>query len=315
MEAEVIAVEPGAGGEPQPHGGDVGMVGEDEVIPQGATTPQIEREEEGKEQNRSPPPAHTNYWAPQWAEEERVRDMLPKCYDDVGIVPSGWDIGELREDGTKAHFILNPSLDEIKIKWLKERTVTVIFQEGSKNLPKKLKEEVIRVFEDIWLGEKRFDEAITRGRVYRVTHEGRGKTSVQGEVMGGGGHFGGDRRSREQGSCTEGESLGVGTSGTKEQKGETRLRAELKPTKLRRRVSEDMHELRIQEEAEGESSSNSEVVEREIIGMDGAGSTSPPTAMKRRRQLIASRTKDITWKKYLMPLLFIAVQEEIFELA
>ncbi|GBG79843.1 hypothetical protein CBR_g30108 [Chara braunii] len=136
------------------------MVGADEDIPKEAVTPGAEAEEKNRDQNRSPPPAHTNYWP----EEDRVRDMLSKCYD-VGILPSGWDIGEIREDGNKAQVILNPSLDKIKVKWLKEKTVTVIFLEGSKNLPKKLKEEVIRAFEDIWLGEKRFDEVIMRGRV------------------------------------------------------------------------------------------------------------------------------------------------------
>ncbi|GBG85773.1 hypothetical protein CBR_g40500 [Chara braunii] len=145
----------------QPHVGDVGMVGVDK---EGATpglprTLSGQEEEDGKG-NRSPPQSHRNYWP----EEERVREMLARCYD-AGILPSGWDIGELREEGTKAHFILNHSLDEIKVNWLKERTVTVIFLEGSKNLPKKIKEDVIRAFEDVWLADQRFDSSITRGRV------------------------------------------------------------------------------------------------------------------------------------------------------
>ncbi|GBG86843.1 hypothetical protein CBR_g42126 [Chara braunii] len=122
--------------------------------------PQAGGEEETDKQNRSPPPSQTNYWI----EEERVRDMLSRCFD-AGMLPSGWDIGEMKEEGQNAHFTLNPSLDEIKVKWLKERTVTVIFQEGSKNLPKKIKEDVIRAFENIWIGEGRFDSTITRGRV------------------------------------------------------------------------------------------------------------------------------------------------------
>ncbi|GBG60944.1 hypothetical protein CBR_g16066 [Chara braunii] len=139
---------------------DVGMVGaEEEPGNNGQKTPRGE-EVEGGQQNRSPPPAVTNYWA----EEERVREMLAKCFD-AGIMPTGWDIGEMREEGSKAHFTLNPSLDEIKVNWLKERTVTVIFLEGSKNLPKKIKEDVIRAYEDVWLGEGRFDPSVTRGRV------------------------------------------------------------------------------------------------------------------------------------------------------
>ncbi|GBG84176.1 hypothetical protein CBR_g38149 [Chara braunii] len=143
---------------PKPHGGDVGMVGADGAA--ASPQPHNEEDEAANPQNRSPPPAETNYWA----EEERVMGMLAKCFN-IRVLPTGWDIGELSKDGSKAHFTLNPSLDEIKVKWLKERIVTVIFQEGSKNLPKKIKEEVIRAFEDIWMGEERFDPVITRGRV------------------------------------------------------------------------------------------------------------------------------------------------------
>ncbi|GBG81578.1 hypothetical protein CBR_g32570 [Chara braunii] len=142
----------------RPHGGDVGMIGAEGVA--ASPRPLVEEDEGINPQNRSPPPAETNYWA----EEERVRDMLTKCFD-IGILPAGWDIGQLKEDGNKAHFTLNPSLDEIKVKWLKERTVTVIFQEGSKNLPKRIKEDVIRALEDIWMGEGRFDPSVTRGRI------------------------------------------------------------------------------------------------------------------------------------------------------
>ncbi|GBG90595.1 hypothetical protein CBR_g50938 [Chara braunii] len=137
---------------------DVGMIGADGLA--NSPKPQAVGDEAVDNQNRSPPQAQTNYWA----EEERVRDMLAKCFD-IGILPSGWDIGELKEEGTTAHFTLNPSLDEIKVRWLKKRTVTVIFQEGSKNLPRKMKEEVIRAYEDIWMGEERFEQSITRGRV------------------------------------------------------------------------------------------------------------------------------------------------------
>ncbi|GBG87121.1 hypothetical protein CBR_g44578 [Chara braunii] len=148
----------------QTHNGDVGMVGaEPGVTTPGQPHPRMEPEEEDGKGNRSPPQAATNYWI----EEERVREMLAKCYD-AGILLTGWDIGELSKEGSKACFVLNRSLDEIKVRWLKECTVTVIFLEGSKNLPKKMKEDVIRAFEDIWLAEQRFDSSITRGRVCNV---------------------------------------------------------------------------------------------------------------------------------------------------
>ncbi|GBG81843.1 hypothetical protein CBR_g34025 [Chara braunii] len=157
-DVEMEAAQPKATEPPLPMGGDVGMVGaEAEVL---TPHPRMGGEEEAEAQNRSPPPSQTNYWA----EEERVREMLSKCFD-AGLLPSGWDIGEMKVEGTKAHFTLNPSRDEIKVKWLKERTVTVIFQEGSKNLPKKMKDDVIRAYENIWMGEARFDPTVTRGRV------------------------------------------------------------------------------------------------------------------------------------------------------
>ncbi|GBG75962.1 hypothetical protein CBR_g21204 [Chara braunii] len=112
------------------------------------------------ERRRSPPPAFTDYSR----DEPRIRHMMEMCYD-MGVMPPDIDVGEMREDGCKVTFILNSTIDEIKLRWLKERSVTVIFQDGSKNLPKRVKEEVIRAYEDTWVRERLFDSAISRGRV------------------------------------------------------------------------------------------------------------------------------------------------------
>ncbi|GBG70161.1 hypothetical protein CBR_g6292 [Chara braunii] len=69
-------------------------------------------------------------------------------------------------NGREVKFTLNTSLDEIKVKWLKERTVSVIFKENARFLSKKIKDDIIRAFVDGWiLGSERFPRETRRGRV------------------------------------------------------------------------------------------------------------------------------------------------------
>ncbi|GBG73598.1 hypothetical protein CBR_g16941 [Chara braunii] len=113
---------------------------------------------------RSPPPGPSepmNYWE----EEERIRSLLTLCFDD-GVYPTELDPGEMEVHGREAKFTLNSSLDEIKVKWLKERTISVIFKENARFLSKKIKDDIIRAFEDGWiLGSERFPSGTRRGRV------------------------------------------------------------------------------------------------------------------------------------------------------
>ncbi|GBG83591.1 hypothetical protein CBR_g37312 [Chara braunii] len=113
---------------------------------------------------QSPPPGPSeqiNYWE----EEDRIRGLLTLCFDD-GVYPTNLDPGEMSVQGREVKFTLNTSLDEIKIKWLKERTVLVIFKDNSRFMPKKVKDDIIRAFEDSRIiGSERFPLEVRRGRV------------------------------------------------------------------------------------------------------------------------------------------------------
>ncbi|GBG89641.1 hypothetical protein CBR_g49430 [Chara braunii] len=97
-------------------------------------------------------------------EEERVREMIRACFED-GILPMDIDPGEMQVTGREVKFVLNTSLDEIKVRWLKERTVTVIFRDGARFLPKKVKEDVVRAYEDVWIRDEVFGQDFKRGRI------------------------------------------------------------------------------------------------------------------------------------------------------
>ncbi|GBG84877.1 hypothetical protein CBR_g39339 [Chara braunii] len=97
-------------------------------------------------------------------EEERVREMVRACFEE-GILPTNIDPGEMEVSGREVKFTLNASLDEIKIRWLKERTVTVIFRDWARFLPKKVKKDVVRAYEDVWIRDDVFGEEFKRGRI------------------------------------------------------------------------------------------------------------------------------------------------------
>ncbi|GBG67229.1 hypothetical protein CBR_g84892 [Chara braunii] len=113
---------------------------------------------------RSPPPApheERDYWE----DEDRIRELLTLCFDD-GIYPTEIDPGEMSIDGREVRFKLNTSLDDIKVKWLKERTVTIIYKDAACFLPKNIKDDLVRAFEDGWvMGNDQFVENMRRGRV------------------------------------------------------------------------------------------------------------------------------------------------------
>ncbi|GBG89757.1 hypothetical protein CBR_g49609 [Chara braunii] len=97
-------------------------------------------------------------------EEERAREMIRVCYEE-GILPTDIDPGEIEVTGREVKFILNTTLDEINIKWLKERTVTVIFRDDAHFLPKKVKEDVVRAYEDVWMWDETFGQEFKRERI------------------------------------------------------------------------------------------------------------------------------------------------------
>ncbi|GBG89020.1 hypothetical protein CBR_g48629 [Chara braunii] len=80
-------------------------------------------------------------------EVEHIRELARLCYDE-GILPMNIDPGEMRTEGREVFFKVIPRIDQTKIVWLKEHTITIIFKEGARFLPKKVKDDVIRAFED-----------------------------------------------------------------------------------------------------------------------------------------------------------------------
>ncbi|GBG82620.1 hypothetical protein CBR_g34990 [Chara braunii] len=111
------------------------------------------------------------------------------------------------------------------------------------------------------------------------------------------------RRCKERGkasSSSQVEDLDM-AQGSKHEAADSRLT----PTKLRRRLSENMGELRIQE------------LEEHSLRRDGSTQQGQEaTAIgKRSRQPVEGKATEREWAKYLIPLLFVATQEGVYTLA
>ncbi|GBG67350.1 hypothetical protein CBR_g487 [Chara braunii] len=85
--------------------------------------------------------------------EDRVRHSIRQCYDE-GVFSVEPNMGEVVEDERGRRFKVNESLDAIKEKWFKERTVIFIFQDEARNLTRGVKDDLIRSFEDGWLARR-----------------------------------------------------------------------------------------------------------------------------------------------------------------
>ncbi|GBG69172.1 hypothetical protein CBR_g3872 [Chara braunii] len=94
-------------------------------------------------QARSPPQG------PHLEEEDdaRLRELCRICYAE-GIMPTGIDPGVMTIDGREARFKVNSTIDQVKINGLKEHTVTVIFRAGARFLPRNIKDDSVRAYED-----------------------------------------------------------------------------------------------------------------------------------------------------------------------
>ncbi|GBG59786.1 hypothetical protein CBR_g54890 [Chara braunii] len=99
-----------------------------------------------------------------YLEDEWVKEMVRACYED-GILPTNIDGGTMKVNGREVAFVLNRSIDELKVKWLKSRTVTVIFRDGARFLPRRVKENVIHAYEDGWIRDDAFGADFKRGRI------------------------------------------------------------------------------------------------------------------------------------------------------
>ncbi|GBG80994.1 hypothetical protein CBR_g31550 [Chara braunii] len=117
-------------------------------------------EEDQVGERREIPPA-VNYWAM----EDRACQSIGHCYDEGVFPATSTVVGEVIEDERGRRFRVNDSFDAIKERWLKERTVIVIFQDEARDLTRAVKEDLVRAFEDGWFARRLFNPEIRRGRV------------------------------------------------------------------------------------------------------------------------------------------------------
>ncbi|GBG83975.1 hypothetical protein CBR_g37847 [Chara braunii] len=103
-----------------------------------------------------------------WAMEGQARESIGQSYDE-GVMQINPNFGKVVIDAKGKRFKVNESLDEIKERWLKERTVIVVFQDESRNLTRGVKEDLIRAYEDGWMARRLFNPEVRRGR---ITFEG-----------------------------------------------------------------------------------------------------------------------------------------------
>ncbi|GBG74641.1 hypothetical protein CBR_g19048 [Chara braunii] len=96
--------------------------------------------------------------------EERVRVLIAQCYEE-GNIPEDIPCEGVEVVGREAVFKVNPEFDRVKVAWLKERTVVVVFRDAAKDLPRKVKADLIRAYENGWSRDGIFEEPIQRGTI------------------------------------------------------------------------------------------------------------------------------------------------------
>ncbi|GBG87376.1 hypothetical protein CBR_g45435 [Chara braunii] len=94
----------------------------------------------------------------------RIRESVSRCYDE-GVCPDDLHLGEVVEDEGGKRFVVNELVNEVKDKWLKERSVIVVFQGEARTLARSVKEDLIRAYEDGWTAQRLFHPDTRRGRV------------------------------------------------------------------------------------------------------------------------------------------------------
>ncbi|GBG86293.1 hypothetical protein CBR_g41287 [Chara braunii] len=94
-----------------------------------------------------------------------MRMLIAKCYEE-GIIPGKFRHGEWVVEGGIRLFKVNQGLDTLVTAWLKERTVTVIFQGEARDLPLRTREDLVRAYENGWYRERIFDRSVKRGRIH-----------------------------------------------------------------------------------------------------------------------------------------------------
>ncbi|GBG74775.1 hypothetical protein CBR_g19287 [Chara braunii] len=67
--------------------------------------------------------------------------------------------------GRNVRFKVKDSIDRVTVQWLKERTITVIFRDAARFLPRNVKEDLSRAYEVERIQAGDFGEGLSRGRV------------------------------------------------------------------------------------------------------------------------------------------------------
>ncbi|GBG81643.1 hypothetical protein CBR_g32636 [Chara braunii] len=99
------------------------------------------------------------------SEEDRIMFLIAKCYED-DIFPENLKHGEFVMENGVWIFKVNARIDRLTTAWLKERTVTVIFQGEARDLSVKTREDFILAYENGWFRKKTFTRGFKRGRVH-----------------------------------------------------------------------------------------------------------------------------------------------------
>ncbi|GBG67907.1 hypothetical protein CBR_g1026 [Chara braunii] len=95
----------------------------------------------------------------------KVKLLIAKCFED-GITPENLCHGEfVMENGVKI-FKVDENVGRLTTTWLKERVVTVIFPGAARDLPLKVRENLIRAYENGWTRQRIFDRKVRRGRTH-----------------------------------------------------------------------------------------------------------------------------------------------------
>ncbi|GBG81042.1 hypothetical protein CBR_g31598 [Chara braunii] len=115
----------------------------------------------GRRIDRSPP---TGSEVPE-SEDQRMKQLIAKCYED-GIFPTELRQGKFITENGERIFVVDDRIGELTTKWLKERTVTIIFQGEARSLPAKIMENLVRAYENGWTRSRTFSRQVKPGRVH-----------------------------------------------------------------------------------------------------------------------------------------------------
>ncbi|GBG90374.1 hypothetical protein CBR_g50622 [Chara braunii] len=87
------------------------------------------------------------------------------CFED-GVMPEGLDHEAFVVENGVRIFKVNETIGRMTTAWIKRRTFTVIFQGAAQDLSLKIREDLIRAYENGWILQRIFDRGVRRGRIH-----------------------------------------------------------------------------------------------------------------------------------------------------